>query len=82
MHKVPLLSGPEVVKLFRRLGWYVARQRGSYISNYRGVFKCTEIKKEKYYLTVDKRETKDLSLLFLRKQESILDRVKEKGERG
>ena len=31
MHKVPLLSGREVVKVFRRLGWYVARQRGSHI---------------------------------------------------
>lgn len=31
MHKVPLLSGIEVVKVFRRLGWYVARQRGSHI---------------------------------------------------
>lgn len=31
MHKVPLLSGPEVAKVFRRLGWYVARQRGSHI---------------------------------------------------
>lgn len=25
MQKVPLLSGREVVKVFRRLGWYVAR---------------------------------------------------------
>lgn len=31
MQKVPLLSGREVVKVFRRLGWYVARQRGSHI---------------------------------------------------
>jgi len=31
MHKVPLLGGREVVKVFRRLGWYVARQRGSHI---------------------------------------------------
>ena len=31
MHKVPLLSGREVVKVFRRLGWDVARQRGSHI---------------------------------------------------
>jgi len=31
MHKVPLLSGREVVKVFRRLGWYVARRRGSHI---------------------------------------------------
>jgi predicted RNA binding protein YcfA (HicA-like mRNA interferase family) len=31
MHKVPLLSGTEVVKVFRCLGWYVARQRGSHI---------------------------------------------------
>jgi predicted RNA binding protein YcfA (HicA-like mRNA interferase family) len=31
MHKVPLLSGREVVKVFRRLGWYVTRQRGSHI---------------------------------------------------
>lgn len=31
MQKVPLLSGREVIKVFRRLGWYVARQRGSHI---------------------------------------------------
>lgn len=31
MQKVSLLSGREVVKVFRRLGWYVARQRGSHI---------------------------------------------------
>lgn len=31
MQKVPPLSGREVVKVFRRLGWYVARQRGSHI---------------------------------------------------
>lgn len=31
MQKVPLLSGREVVKVFRRLVWYVARQRGSHI---------------------------------------------------
>jgi len=31
MHKVPLLSGREVAKVFRRLRWYVARQRGSHI---------------------------------------------------
>ena len=31
MHKVPLLSGREVVKVFRRLGWEIARQRGSHI---------------------------------------------------
>jgi len=31
MHKVPLLSGREVAKVFRLLGWYVARQRGSHI---------------------------------------------------
>ena len=31
MHKVPLLSGREVAKVFRRLGWDVARQRGSHI---------------------------------------------------
>jgi len=31
MHKVPLLSGREVVKIFRRLGWDVARQQGSHI---------------------------------------------------
>lgn len=31
MHKVPLLSGRVVVKVFRRLGWDIARQRGSHI---------------------------------------------------
>ena len=31
MQKVPLLSGREVVKAFRRLGWDVARQQGSHI---------------------------------------------------
>jgi len=31
MHKVPLLSGREVVKVFRRLGWDIARQRESHI---------------------------------------------------
>jgi len=31
MQKIPLLSGPEVVKVFRRLGWEIARQRGSHI---------------------------------------------------
>jgi len=31
VHKVPLLSGREVVKVFRRLGWEIARQRGSHI---------------------------------------------------
>ncbi|MHC2994196.1 MAG: type II toxin-antitoxin system HicA family toxin [Candidatus Atribacteria bacterium] len=31
MQKVPLLSGREVVKVFRRLGWDIARQRGSHI---------------------------------------------------
>ena len=31
MHKVPLLSGREVVKVFRCLGWNIARQRGSHI---------------------------------------------------
>jgi len=31
MQKIPLLSGREVVKVFIRLGWEVARQRGSHI---------------------------------------------------
>jgi predicted RNA binding protein YcfA (HicA-like mRNA interferase family) len=31
MQKVPLLGGREVVKAFSRLGWDVARQRGSHI---------------------------------------------------
>jgi len=31
MQKVPLLSGREVAKVFRHLGWYIARQRGSHI---------------------------------------------------
>ena len=29
--KLPLLSGHEVVKVFERLGWEIARQRGSHI---------------------------------------------------
>jgi predicted RNA binding protein YcfA (HicA-like mRNA interferase family) len=31
MATVPLLSGREVVKVFGRFGWSVARQRGSHI---------------------------------------------------
>jgi predicted RNA binding protein YcfA (HicA-like mRNA interferase family) len=31
MQKLPLLSGREVAKVFERLGWKVARQRGSHI---------------------------------------------------
>ncbi|HER25339.1 MAG TPA: type II toxin-antitoxin system HicA family toxin [Candidatus Atribacteria bacterium] len=31
MQKIPLLSGREVVKVFVRLGWEVARQQGSHI---------------------------------------------------
>ena len=31
MQKIPLLSGREVVRVFSRLGWDVARQRGSHI---------------------------------------------------
>jgi predicted RNA binding protein YcfA (HicA-like mRNA interferase family) len=31
MQKIPLLSGCEVVRVFSRLGWDVARQRGSHI---------------------------------------------------
>jgi len=31
MQKLPLLSGRNVVKVFERLGWEVARQRGSHI---------------------------------------------------
>jgi predicted RNA binding protein YcfA (HicA-like mRNA interferase family) len=31
MQKIPLLRGREVVKVFVRLGWEVARQRGSHI---------------------------------------------------
>ncbi len=31
MRKIPLLSGQEVVKIFKRLGWEVARHRGSHI---------------------------------------------------
>jgi predicted RNA binding protein YcfA (HicA-like mRNA interferase family) len=31
MPKLPLLSGREVVKIFERLGWEVARQKGSHI---------------------------------------------------
>jgi len=29
--QIPLLSGREVVKIFSRLGWEIARQRGSHI---------------------------------------------------
>ncbi len=29
--KLPVLSGRDVVKVFQRLGWEVARQRGSHI---------------------------------------------------
>jgi predicted RNA binding protein YcfA (HicA-like mRNA interferase family) len=29
--KIPLLSGQEVVKIFKRLGWEVVRHRGSHI---------------------------------------------------
>ena len=31
MANVPLLSGREVVRVFEKLGWQVARQRGSHI---------------------------------------------------
>jgi len=31
MPKLPILSGREIVKVFERLGWEVARQRGSHI---------------------------------------------------
>lgn len=31
MQKLPILSGRKVVKVFKRLGWEVARQRGSHI---------------------------------------------------
>jgi predicted RNA binding protein YcfA (HicA-like mRNA interferase family) len=31
MPKLPILSGREIVKIFERLGWEVARQRGSHI---------------------------------------------------
>ena len=31
MQKLPLLSGREVAKVFERLGWNVASQRGSHI---------------------------------------------------
>jgi len=31
MPKIPVLSGQKVVKIFTRLGWEVARQRGSHI---------------------------------------------------
>jgi len=31
MQKVPLLSGRKVVQVFERLGWRIARQRGSHI---------------------------------------------------
>lgn len=31
MQKLPILSGRETVKLFKRLGWEVVRQRGSHI---------------------------------------------------
>lgn len=31
MPPLPVLSGREVVRIFERLGWHVARQRGSHI---------------------------------------------------
>jgi len=31
MPQIPLLSGREVVRIFEKLGWQVARQRGSHI---------------------------------------------------
>jgi predicted RNA binding protein YcfA (HicA-like mRNA interferase family) len=31
MQKIPVLSGREVAKAFQRLGWKIARQRGSHI---------------------------------------------------
>ena len=31
MAQIPLLSGREVVRIFERFGWQVARQRGSHI---------------------------------------------------
>ena len=31
MPPLPVLSGQEVVKIFKRLGWQIARQRGSHI---------------------------------------------------
>jgi len=31
MPPVPLLSPPDVIKLFQRLGWQVVRQKGSHI---------------------------------------------------
>lgn len=31
MPQIPLLSGSEIVKAFRHLGWEVARRRGSHI---------------------------------------------------
>lgn len=31
MPELPLLSGRQVVKIFRKLGWQVARQRGSHV---------------------------------------------------
>lgn len=31
MVKLPILSGQKIVKAFKKLGWQVARQRGSHI---------------------------------------------------
>jgi predicted RNA binding protein YcfA (HicA-like mRNA interferase family) len=31
MPKLPVLSGREITKIFERLGWEIARQRGSHI---------------------------------------------------
>lgn len=31
MQKIPLLSGQDVVKIFKRLGWEEVRRRGSHI---------------------------------------------------
>jgi len=31
MAALPVISGPEAVRVFKRLGWGVARQRGSHV---------------------------------------------------
>jgi predicted RNA binding protein YcfA (HicA-like mRNA interferase family) len=40
MPKLPRISGPEIVKALQRLGFAVARQRGSHIIMRRGASGC------------------------------------------
>jgi predicted RNA binding protein YcfA (HicA-like mRNA interferase family) len=40
MHELPLLSGQEIIKILRRLGFTVVRQRGSHIVLRKGRYGC------------------------------------------